>query len=82
LTTFDTLSASDTKSYDGGWVKPGDAIPTIAALGPFHRYFRATRSTASINRYVDHRRHTHRVKGTTGGQQQGDSMEMAIFSFQ
>ena len=25
------------------------------------------RSTASNNRYVDHRGHTHRVKGTTGG---------------
>ena len=40
------------------------------------------RSTASNNRYVDHRGHTHLVEGTTGGQQQGDSMEMAIFSFQ
>ena len=60
-------------------MKPGDAIPTIAALGPFHGYFRAMRSTSSNNRYVDHRGPTHRVKGTTGGQQ-GDGMEMGIFS--
>ena len=37
------------------------------------------RSTASINRYVDHRGRTHRVKGTTGGQQ-GDGMVMTIYS--
>ena len=37
------------------------------------------RSTASVNRYVDHRGRTHRVKGTTGGQQ-GDGMEMTCFS--
>jgi hypothetical protein len=78
-TTFDTLSGRATKYYDGGRVKPGDAIPTIAALGPFHGYFRAMRSTASINCYVDHRGRTHRVKGTTGGQQ-GDGMEMTCFS--
>ena len=77
-TTFDTLSGRATKYYDGGRVQPGDAIPTIAALGPFHGYFRAMRSTASNNRYVDHRGHTHLVEGTTGGQQ-GDGIEMAIF---
>jgi hypothetical protein len=54
-TTFDTLSGRATKPYDGGLVKSGDVIPTIAALGPFHWYFRAMGSTVSINRYVDHR---------------------------
>ena len=58
-------------------MKPGDAIPTIAALGPFHGYFRAMRSTASNNRYVDHCGHTHLVEGTTGGQQ-GEGMEMCV----
>jgi len=76
-TTFDTLSGRATKYSDGGRVQPGDAIPTIAALGPFHGYFRAMRSTASDNRYVDHRGHTHLVEGTTGGQQ-GEGMEMCV----
>ena len=36
-------------------------------------------STASNNRYCDHRGHTHHVKGTTGGQQ-GDGLEMIRYS--
>ena len=36
-------------------------------------------STASNNRYCDHRGHTHHVKGTTGGQQ-GDGLEMMRYS--
>jgi hypothetical protein len=57
-------------------VQSGDDIPTIDALRPFHGYFKAMRSTACNNRYLDH---THHVKGTTGGQQ-GDGMEMTIHS--
>jgi hypothetical protein len=60
-------------------VQPGDDIPTIDALRPFHGYFKAMRSTAFNNRYFDHSGHTHHVKGTTGGQQ-GDGMEMTIYS--
>ena len=40
-TTFDTLSGRATKYYDGGRVKPGDAIPTIAALGTLPRIFQS-----------------------------------------
>jgi hypothetical protein len=66
-TTFDTLTGKATKSYDDGRVHPGDDIPTIDALRPFHGvYFKAMRSTACNNRYFDHRGHTHHVKGTTG----------------
>jgi hypothetical protein len=36
-------------------------------------------STASNNRYRDHRGHTHHVKGTKGGQQ-GDGLEMMRYS--
>jgi hypothetical protein len=78
-TTFDMLTGKATKSYDDGRVQPGDDIPTIGALRPFHGYFKAMRSTACNNRYFDHRGHTHHVKGTTGGQQ-GDGMEMTINS--
>jgi hypothetical protein len=53
--------------------------PTIHASWPFLGYFKAMRSTACTNRYCDHRGHTHHVKGTTGGQQ-GDTMEMTVYS--
>ena len=78
-TTFDTLTGKATKSYDNGRVNPGDDIPTIHALWPFLGYFKAMRSTACTNRYCDHRGHMHHVKGTTGGQQ-GDGMEMTVYS--
>jgi hypothetical protein len=41
--------------------------------------FNAMHSTASNNRYRDHRGHMHYVKGTTGGQQ-GDGLEMMRYS--
>jgi hypothetical protein len=77
--TFDTLMGKATKSYDNGLVNPGDGIPTIRSLWPFLGYFNAMRSTACTNRYFDHCGHTHRVKGTTGGQQ-GNGMEMVVYN--
>ena len=65
--TFDTLTGKATMPYDDGRVQPGDDIPTIKELRPFLGYFHAMHSTASNNRYCDHREHTHHVKGTTGG---------------
>jgi hypothetical protein len=78
-TSFDTLTGKATQPYDDGRVQPGDEIPTIEALRPFHGYFNAMHSTASNNRYYDHRGHPHHVKGTTGGQQ-GDGLEMVRYS--
>ena len=63
----DTLMGKATQPYDDGRVQPGDDIPTIKELRPFLGYFNAMHSTASNNRYCDHREHTHHVKGTTGG---------------
>jgi hypothetical protein len=60
-------------------VNPGDDIPTIHALWPFLGYFKVMRNTTCTNRYCDHRGHMHHVKGTTGGQQ-GDGMEMTVYS--
>jgi hypothetical protein len=44
-------------------VQTGDDIPSIKELRPFLGYFNAMHSTASNNRYRDHRGHTHHVKG-------------------
>ncbi len=77
--TLDTLTGKATTAYDNGMVNPGDDIPTIRALWPFLGYFNAMRSTACTNRFFDHCGHTHHVQGTTGGQQ-GDGMEMAVYS--
>jgi hypothetical protein len=64
-TSFDTLTGKATRSYDGGQIQPSDEIPTINELWPFLAYFKAMHSTECTNRYTDHRRHTHPVKGTT-----------------
>ena len=61
----DTLTGKAPRPYDDGRVQPGDDIPTMKELRPFFGYFNAMHSTASNNRYCDHRGHTHHVKGTT-----------------
>ena len=65
-TTFDTLMGKATRSYDDGRVSPGDPIPTIPGIWPFMGYFASMRSTASINRYTDHRGRTHHILGHNG----------------
>ena len=77
--SYDTLTGKATQPYNDGRVQSGDDIPTIEELRPFLRYFHAMHSTASNNRYCNHRGHTHHVKGTTGGQQ-GDGLEMMCLS--
>jgi hypothetical protein len=56
--SFDTLTGKTTKPYDDGRVQPGHDIPTINELRAFLGYFTAMHSTASNNRYRDHRGHT------------------------
>jgi len=77
--SFHTITGKATQPYDNGLVKSGDDIPTIKELRPFLGYFHTMHSTASNNRYCDHRGHTHHVKGTTGCQQ-GDGLEMMRYS--
>ena len=64
-------------------MQPGDYIPIIKdvtkQLCPFLGYFNTMHSTASNNRYRDHRGHTHHVNGTTDGEQ-GDGLEMMCYS--
>ena len=77
-TTIDAFMGKASRSYDDGRVSPGESIPTIPGMWPFMGYFASMRTTASINRFTDHRGRTHHILGTTGGQQ-GAPDEMQNF---